>query len=452
MLLEPGVQVSAATAKQDKIEITYGDWVLQGGEEAFNSITNDIAYTQWEDLNSNFPAHARIFNEPPTWASKRQIKLREAQRNGRVQYAAPLLSGVFEVEHKEAECQIRIRAKLSINPTRAAHYQPSNLELLRAYRAGNHDPSLIGLVNLWTTPQPEYRVATPINPNHDNVLIDLKDRILGNPRYWNDFLSIYMISCGAFVRAVAHRPQQEARYHRQTPPEIEFENKQKITAAETYWEFTHHDPIRLARNLEPDIRAMGRQTQAREYRNVGSDGRTVSHAPSFTIGLGSTHSAAIYPKTNRALRLEIRHKIGKIRGITTSFSTDAEAVEKVLSLNEIATTQANTLLSALTEGMDYPEPAPAYELVAKILTACNKWPEVDQTYILSALINERGFICGFGDRARPVIQELIGQGVVRRIRARSQTYILTGRYRAAATLLASNLSAYVGDQGAETEL
>lgn len=450
--------LSFEEAKQDRIQFSIGEWILDGHQSDFEAFLGTLANSCWPDTDQ------KIFTRPQGADFKRELKfVSRTDRNGNQRIGAPLVDGsiVFyrqSRQHGSGEfsewVSYRGTAFVTLNPTRALAHQPVNREIIDYERGRRTALPNYHVSTLANAGQREYlRDERPINPLDDNVLIDRNWRMMGKHPHWQNFSSEYLYrtlellitlinqaarDCDVVVpisqaEEIAGAPEQPQAVSIGHVPNF------NLREVESYWEVQSENPIADTYRLEPYLRSLGTDGQFRVYDNVVSDRQSDGNAPVISAKLVTGLWVKIYPKTTKRIRIELTHDFSEHRAVSSShtFSDLAAMYRVILAASEDATQEVNTLLTSLRSIVEDGQPQYSpYELLEQIYSATNN-PQA-RSYLIQSIIENGGYRHRTGMRAElSAANRLTNRHVLYRTRPSSPTYSLRAEYQQARRILAA---------------
>lgn len=443
--LERGVQVCALGAKQDRISIWIGDWIYEGDDTELLSFARAVSEREWPSLDGS-QTDIMPFTRFQRGRYSQEVKFTSRRRGGGEVVGAPLVAGSIEFKSEQVRnfgsSVYRCRAMVTLNPTRALVHQPVNHSIIRAFRRRNPDLAEFRAPVITTQDRaPLVRNERPINPTDDNVIIDRHWLLMSEPNYWREFKDAYIGLVALTLHDLVHGTFRDGGFVGGLTPRPQFNLKE----VETYWEFRCDDPIRMVNELETVFRGIGSDYSRREYDNVAFSQEIGGNIPTLSVHIVQGAHAVLYPKTTHRIRLELRHDLTRftpredaLRGGHV-FERIEEALRYIDYLADNAAQHANHLLDVLTDGLPpAPEPRTAYQLVAEVLECCDN--KTEARMLLSILINQGSYRVQPRDPLRQAVRQLLNRDVLMRTRPNGRTYALRGHYRAAADLLATNVT------------
>lgn len=464
--LRQGTYVTATDAKQDKIDIVFGGWEHNGFESTAGAIAQNIADTEHMTAQGAVQrVFYRQFTQP--YGASYENTFRHDARSGRRaqrarnEYGKPLLSGHIrhqllnpgsnrpesadENPEDFGPSRYAISAPLSINPTRSFnHYSRQQMITL------SDDAEAFPSVPLFSTRDAHTCGYEHALDNNDNVIVHPAHARKLSASMWpvfrhhmirsaDDYLSALIESgtavCGLDAASTIRAATYQLRY------------------VETYWEFQDQDPIALVHSLRPRIRAIG--TIVREIEHL-QDVRLYEtqhqNAVSYRVVLANGIELAVYAKTNKRVRLEVRHTMSDltsgIDGLPTSFECySIEQVNAVIEQIAIsAQRRLNAVMDVLTSELDEGQTSfSTYDLLTEIMLACDRaiadrdWRgtrhrDASRTAyqtIVSSLIVRNSYRVVSGDPYGHIIQRLRRRRVVCNEGRGGRTYRLSPEYQRA---------------------
>jgi len=471
--LQSGTYVTASEAKQDKLEVVFGGWEHVGAESTAGTIANHIARTE------HVPAEGQVQQvflnqfQLPYGASFENTFRSDARSGRRAQrarneFGKPLLSGKIrhlcenpgsnrpEVGDENASdfqsSRYNITAELALNPTRSFNHYSRRQMIDLPY-----DASVFPDTPLFSTRDAHTCGYEHALDNNDNVIVHPAHARKMNSTIWpmfrrhmlqgvDNYLSS-LISAGTANCGLDGEPTTRAATY-------------QIRYTETYWEFQDHDPIALVHSLRPRIRAIGTVVRETEHLDEQMRIHETQHqnAVSYRVALARGIELAVYAKTNKRIRLEVRHVMNRlssgIDNLPTSFECySIEHVDEVIERVAIsAQNRLNGVVDLLTSELDEGlRSFSRYDLIAEIVNACNRsvastnWigarhrdaSKTAYQTIVSSLIVRNSYRVTGGDPYGEIIRRLRRRNVVRNEGWGGRTYRLADEYQRARLELAS---------------
>ena len=335
----PSIRVTEAEAKQDSIFLDMGDWFIQGiGNEigAFFDLLGPrpttANETAWANILTVSPAHPSqigkdffgwIFNRPAGNLDEHtELELTGGKGGRNTKAGSPLVKGLLRITKKEVfkplssfnEAQRRqIRLHLFLNPTRYLSHQsiPSNV-------FESPDQWKLGEPQLQARPKEKRKkiksesrnveVETSLDGN-DNVLLGKRALAFGKPKAWPIHLQRYL---GA-VENTIHREFIRSKNAVRINGSHAFDRSPfyALKKVETYFEFSHENPIRLVRLLQPLLGAVGLSNKSRDFKHGLSQVGFDSNSTRIEAKLRGGCTLRVYAKSTHRVRFEISHDLKK---------------------------------------------------------------------------------------------------------------------------------------------
>lgn len=285
-------------AWHDKIEWSFTPAVLEGDHEEILSFLYSLScpdkFSRDQDPSSSF---GWLFGQA---ASNRRGYSRPIRKStldwGDDQFSKPLFTGGINLQMKQNLRHLKFG--LQVNPSRLIHHHPAvprdEDEIWR--HRGNLSSS------------------HPIPHFDGEFSLDGKDNwIPQSPRYRPNWRRPYSTS-GKWLRRVLEAAEFEVQRAAEisvTDLSISADQKHSIQKVETYWEFQHDDPPALVRSLKQHLLKYSRNLfRSNHYRQSAINQEEVfKNCLSLIATIGRGEVLAVYAKTNKRVRFEIRHDL-----------------------------------------------------------------------------------------------------------------------------------------------
>ncbi len=449
----PSTRVSEDTARQDKIELVLGNWLL--GQADDGTLSLFFAGLTTPDASDNFLAGVAPFPDQYRWFSRHthfnptmpKLAVRGAGRGRGPGLNSPLVAGSLETKYAQqtdyhasslGRLSRRLRLRLSINPTRFVHHQPLGEWVARRTLS----------VDQWDLPAPILFSGRPRLFDLDEVSLDGADNVLfGRPtmlfakaeawqghvqRYWNAFLTTFdgVFRQSAEMAGVSIFPREEIN----------------LQSMQTYWEFAVADPPGWVKEIEPVILALGLGAEARTFAFPYGFANTElnGNVRSLTARLASGVKLRIYAKTSKRVRFEIEHDftansrplnsdLGRghvssdfndfLRWVRLAAHDAAEHVNRVLTRLELAFARRG-------------DEASVTDLI--IAVTQNVGDAVKAGQILSCLAANSRVSTFAGFDLNESIRRLARVSILQPVRSGSRSYVLAHRFHRAARALSTH--------------
>ncbi len=309
-------RVSADKAKQDRIHIIVGDWIL--------GPANDMALATFFAALAPARIHERTFgitrslaiSEP--WFTRREhydptcatLDIRQGGRGRGLRSGRPLVAGQLKARRGRhspdrdiGPVSRIVSLDLILNPTRFLHHQPKSEWVERMQQP----------VAEWVLPEPRLIAGDATLEDIDERSLDGNDNVLlgraavsyARGGAWPLHLSRYWLALLARFDALFH----EAARLADLP--IRFNGSFNLRSVETYWEFHINDPSSWLLEIEPTIRHLGHTNVARNFQHpegLSTDKLTVNRR-SISLRLRSGVLLRAYAKTTHRVRFEVEHDL-----------------------------------------------------------------------------------------------------------------------------------------------
>lgn len=432
---ERGVELDAVSARQDKIDASFGDWTFIGDPELFWGAMHHLQESTYEVvMPSGLIEERPVFGAiQGLYTGRFSIPISADQS----QYGSLLFNGKLVGTRRTGDDRNRptfsLSFQLQLNPTRALNHQPLHPEI----RAGR---SPTGTPALHTTRRvvPRSRVEIALD-GKDNVVLGRRQMLMQRHEHWRTYRDMYLGWVEQFLSSLIDRTIGTADGHFAREPGF------NLRAVETYFEFQHDDPIHVVAGMEPLFRSLGTDSSTRIYANVLRHTDYQHHSPVHTCRLVRGVSAKVYAKTTRRIRLEITHDLTSSDRVATSH-VRPHLAGLISLLDEVSahdTGEARSLMQALERAIPpRGQQAPPYELVRAILAADDDLDR--QRALLSIIINGGGIRCPNGDALRPAVNALRRDGIIERVRRSRASFLLAERFQRARLVLAGQIDGWDG--------
>lgn len=314
---DPARPVDPRTARQDKIELVWGTWLVDAPPDELEgywlSRTGMRAVSRAEYgalVAGGVPAgeEGRTLDLPSifTIVDRRdpicpQMKIAAGGR-GRGE-ARPLFGGyVNSSVHRRhgPNMELRLSTYLDLNPTRYIAYQD-----MRGFVSGQH-PSTWNL----GSPRLMYRRrATPtvgtetVLDGNDNVILSSRRDAFAQADAWPIHLRRFWDGVRNLIDATLVADVEEPGRTRRVSDAI------NLRSVETYFEFRAESPQVLVQELGPIIEPLAAEGRTRDYPHGSIEGWPEVNSRVVRLRLRAGVWLKIYAKTNERVRFEIRHDL-----------------------------------------------------------------------------------------------------------------------------------------------
>ncbi len=304
-------EVTAATAKQDHLHVTFGDWKITGTTEEIDALRERMAappmHARNGDPHTVMEIWGALFKRPQQHEDSRPpLGVRkETLCIGCQMIPPPLFSGNWTfknyVQNPNARKSTTTRLKLHLNPTRFLRYQPLVLRPDPAAEITWPEPLLFA-----ETGPTEVDGEIVLN-NDDNWFPQTREwERFSSPLRWRRYLRAYLDAIPLLLEAELDRTRQH-------PPHITWSRPKEnlvLHSSETYWEFFSENPTALVASIKPLLDSFtARHREATSYRQ-DCDPSIDHNALSLYAEINPGRAIRIYAKTNRRVRIEVLHRFG----------------------------------------------------------------------------------------------------------------------------------------------
>lgn len=433
-----GIELDATSAKQDRIEVVLGDWILSGrspqiGQIFLNRLSNLRLPTS---IN---PHDIRWFRSDQRNRG-RYITFRSRERSNSDE-VKPLIAGEVRLrplhnsEHGNDGVFFTIKVTLYLNPTRFAQHHAVRIR----GHLFNEIENLQDDVLLATSPSGRNLLQAEeiVLDRKDNVLLSRRTQAVSSPQFWPYLLRYYWQNVVDFLEtSFAGELDDMTALGRPRSWCMNLKN------VETYFEFYHDDAVYALQQIKNSLRAFGRRNyenaflpldQGGEVHPMFREGRR-DNSPSFSIQLTNSVKAVVYAKTNKRIRLEIRHRLNgenssaALLGGAHTHEDHQQLYPWLETLAIDATTRGNSILGYIgRHNWERVSQRPLYTFLARIVDACEDQAQYD--LLLSSLINNDTIHVPRGDELLPIISSLLNQGILQRTNPHAQTFSIHPQYQ-----------------------
>jgi len=352
---------------------------------------------------------------------------------GRNNIGTPLISGRISTQrfpnNSDAQGRFLLKANLSINPTRFARHQAFKLrEAIFADEPLIENYALLQSKDIETV---DSLTGERSLDGKDNVILGRRMRSVTEPDYWMRIIHSYWGNILRFLErsfnAACAIDSSVRRYS---------EWKINIQTVETYWEFWSEDAVAALYQVLPSLRVFGSSNRVSTYplHEEERDG----NSPSISIQLTGSISAKLYAKTNKRIRVEIKHDLKEdARVFDNNRHTSANVEQLFYWLEQCASDAAirgqDILDYISTNHWENIEQRSLYSFLARVVAACED--EAQYELVLSLLVNNSTIHLRQNDPIGSVLRALKRQNVLQTPNRNGRTYSVHPRYREAVNRL-----------------
>ncbi|MEO9877508.1 MAG: hypothetical protein ABJM26_11170 [Anderseniella sp.] len=438
--------VTADEAKQDRIQVVLGTWLIEGDDGPEENAAGDLLYalshlrvvdTVQDD---RFDGSLHWFNAYQRSHGSFRLNFRSRGFGGHQTEHTPLIAGYLNTRRIASRTgsirnSYQLQAYLSLNPTRFVRHR--GWGLMGNERQGDWyrtvDPSL-----LLSRQVPAQHQGEVILRRNDNVLLTRREQSAGRADVWWNQVSCYYRNVWSFLdRCIGEQARE--RQLRMTPAERHI----NLREVETYWEFETNDALHLVATLAPHLMTLSATSNMAAHSAEGiSPQQELDHnSLSVSLRVPRGRTVKLYSKTNRRVRLEITHDLSSnadaIGGSHTSTEV-AALFEWLGQISEDAAELANEVLDALRPNFGgVSEQLPAYVLFSQIYQAAPDQEVYD--WLVSQLVNTgRITLERSSGELDSIVMNLARQGVLSRVRPYSRTFRLNSQFSRAWQMMQHN--------------
>lgn len=420
-------------ARQDKIDITIGDWYVRRCTATWgNEFLRFIGDSELlHPINRAFNRFSEI-----TPFQKKTLKILKGTENN-PNRPRPLFSGRVEItrraedpieENAEVGYTFRIKLALSINPTRYCAYKTR-----RNPAENNSSNNPLWNFNLFTSRRiTEHQGETSLD-NSDNVLLTGMTHRYGGPTSWESSLRTYIEQIDEYFSYLLQRSTDICPGHHV----FDRTHTYALTYLENYWEYFVDAPRILVNTLTSGLPPLLQNYSESTYL-ASVENQELSNSVKGNIGNGQT--LKIYAKTNKRVRVEVASDIRRNPNISNTRSYTRETIDGVLDLiNEIVEQNKRQCLSIFNE-LEEVESYPRILQLHPRLLIWDFYNYIDDSTIAKELLDI--FITSGGistrrvnDRYKEALKSLKRASVIERTSSKPYRYILHPRLSYAAQTL-----------------
>ncbi len=425
--------------RHDKIELRVTGWRFEGSVIAVNDALRSLSRIH-EIGDTGYQPIFRRFSED---VGRGNVEIRLITHSRRTH---PLFGGSIRVtsnaiSRSQGSGTFDIELNLNLNPTRFLNYQRitrAESDELQQFQISGEQ--LFNRTNR-VIDGLSYRQREKSLDNSDNLIFGPWENIANSgqwPRLVNDYLS-----------AVLYQIEHEFRHAASGISNLQFNvgsMDYNFRNVEAYIDLAMPDEmnsINFTERFQAALQSYGRRLRINDFEVQGIE-RTEALSRQFRIGLGVGRELAIYAKTDKRVRFEIRldltacqeilHPPNSRRSHTTrsrrilhnwiSYRVPDESAR--LLNNFWAHLRRSTEVSNIN--------TPAYLLLGQISEICGSYTRI----ILTSLVHANGIAISPNSRSlRRVIRQLTERGILERVGNSTTNFCLTRRYQRAVEGLAS---------------
>jgi hypothetical protein len=434
--------VTPQQGRQDKMEIILPWGTLEGCQSGIDGVRQALgsaAMTGRSQLTqSDLQGSGWIFNRPQqTRTARKPLTIRQRPcilSDGDI-LTAPLFSGGLSFSNyyrgsQSSATSAKLRLSLNLNPTRFAHHQRP--------RFGADGSAMI------EPPQLTFRHrALPASFRGEMPLHECDNWIPDGQRYahffqasfWPRFVQNYVTGTLDVIRAEMDRASQAHDVYwteGETSP-------LSLRYVETYWEFVTPDPLKAVSDCECLLRAYTENPTRKRFFKTVAEGTVVHNSRSFTVSVQTGVDLVIYAKTNRRVRVEVRHSLSESASVIGG-SYMAGSVQKLCRWLRVIQADAAKIVNQAFQFMrgrnTFPQDSVSVgQFLFDMVGAVGKWEGAGA--LLSMLLHNGKIVTDA--HLRPHVHALRDAGIIKAQRKnRQRCYIIAERYKRALELLTTS--------------
>lgn len=414
-------QVSPRDAFLDRIEVSIGEWLLNGTER---QIVDGLNSFREQTIEGNDGHSINLFRPGLSTSLRSQPQVVFSSSVGRDQLSQtePLVSGRLAWSPKHRPSQLtatpRILFYASINLTRFVQAQ-------RIARYSRLDrPRLHSGISLVSTPSKDwFRFETPLSPATN--LIAGPDRKFG---YATRYTAAEHLT--RYLRELDHLLENCVA---SSLGEVEVATKREkyysLREIEIYWDFDVPSPIDFVVSITPKLRTLSHKIFEGAVPMPPSEQSIAYQSPSIKVQLAKGTTLKVYAKTDRRVRFEVtldQAALSKHLGARTS-KTRHSLVKKTEPIVRIAARELNAVLPIIMADSPAPSTLSTTELLFEIVR-CSENQYIAETIVSSLVCFDR--VAPYAnDPVKASVHKLRDAGVLRPVKPRSRNYCVTDPYR-----------------------
>lgn len=396
--------VVVENAKQDKIELGLDQrYILDHSDDGVSG-AEDVEYFLYQlcipPLHMRAESEAEMFGRiftiqergrPPEFY-RRDIRSNALTVGGH-DFPRPLYEGWLIAFRRSERCW-NLNAVVSVNPTRFIRHQPA------AYISSMHAQAIPSHERL-------LRREIPSHCHGESALIEA-DNWIPNSRRWNAYTSpqFWPLIRSSCLRSISQQVisgiENAGEWMQSINPAVCVGGawRYNLRSVETYWEFSHQDPIGAVLSLQPLLDTFHRRAVL--PRDYPLDEPTDDYENSRCLRLKTRtgETLRIYAKTNRRIRFEIVHELQGNepfrvpRGGHTSQTVEG-TFPLINHLATVAATRINELLTHFRRNASVPQNQwSVLKFIADVQSACGDHEKAFE--LIQILVNNGSLVVGRG--------------------------------------------------------
>jgi hypothetical protein len=334
--------VSAATAKQDKMEIALRHGVIFDAADVSHFL-HHLGPPPAHSANVPGDVYGKIFigqqGQPPSFRKQPVRKIPTPNQP----HSPPLFGGSLRIHALPGPVDAwRLWSLLTLNPTRFLRHQ--QLPALRSL--GQESPPFSYSI---------YKGDITLDDRGEFPYIENDNWLSGRrfwsqytaPRFWPRHLKYYLRKSIATVRADLNR----AAIHSQVHLASEVGNPISLWSIEHYWEFASEESIETVKALKPMLDTYAAAPVETNPRVVQVSPGVEENSFCLKFTLRGAETVKIYAKTNCRIRIEVKHSLATVppfrlpTGMGYTFSSTQAMTPLLSHLANCAAERVNHVLN-----------------------------------------------------------------------------------------------------------
>jgi hypothetical protein len=435
------IQVTAQSGRQDKLEILLPWGTLDGTQGSIDAVRgalgSPVKASRERLTSSDLQDGGWIFNRPQqtrTARKKMTIRQRPCLLSESEILAVPLFSGGLSFSNyyrgnPNAETSARLRLSLALNPTRFARHQRPCF-------------SLDGLAMI-EPPRLLFRQRALRASFRGEFSLDERDNWIPDsqryghffcPAVWPRLVRNYIAGTLEVISAEMER----ACIARGVEWNESFEASLSLPYAETYWEFSAPDPLKVVTLCESLLRRFTENPTRKRFFKTFAEGTVMHNSRSLSVDVRTGVQLVIYAKTNRRVRVEVRHRLGEcadVLGGSYRASSVREVCRMLRTLRQDGAAIVNTAFQFMRGQKTFPKDSVSVgQLLFEMVQAVGRW---ESAGTLLSMLMENGKIVT-DTNLKPHVHALRDAGIITaQRRNRQRCYIIADRYKRALEVLST---------------
>ena len=396
-LLNFDTPITAATAKQDKIELSVDHGFICDPAEDVANFLHFLGTPPVRHRDIEPSPFGQIFTRPrrlePPFAE-------QSIRRGHLSAGSlpmPLFGGKLKISPARTENSLwRLQSLLSLNPTRFVRHQAFSARRLILENDSSFTYRVFRDAEL-SCPADEFAYC-----GNDNWIPDNRFWFAYTaPQFWSRHLSAYLSGTVNAINDDLHRAAELQTVTVLPPTEFPV----SLHSVETYWEFYSEAPLEAVRAMQPVFQAFAAAPLVVSEHSVEPSTEMEQNSLCLKLQSRNGEVVKIYAKTNRRVRFEVVHRLSGNRPMILpsghTFPSVESASRCIWHLATVAEATVNQLLRFFQSRHSVPvNQYGILKFISEIQAACAT-PE--QAYeLLTLLVNNSSVVVGPGIPMRSI--------------------------------------------------